>query len=469
MSKPNVILVMCDDLGYGDVGFNGNEVIQTPHLDAMASDGMRFTRFYAGGPVCSPTRGTCLTGRHYFRYGVTTANRGHLPAQEVTLAKMLKSMGYRTGHFGKWHLGTLTKDRRDSRRGGRADTVDHFAPPWERDFDVCFSTEARVPTWNPMVDETSGDFFGTYYWNEAGEPVDENIDGDDSRVIMDRALPFIQDCVKNDQPFLSVIWFHTPHEPVVAGPEYRAMYEDHDEDAQHYYGCVTAMDEQVGRLRAELKTLGVDQNTMVWFCSDNGPEGRTGQEGRKRGSTAGLRGRKRSLFNGGVGVPACMVWPEMVDAGQVSQMPCSTLDYFPTVKDVLGYQMPDERPLDGISLMPVLNGDMTQRPKPIPYRFLNQEEQMFGSPTLAMIDNQFKFLTNLSDSGDENLCFDLLTDPFETTNVIDAQGAFAQDMETQLREWLISCEKSHNGGDYDSPFSPVFSFEMVTGDWSLRS
>jgi arylsulfatase A-like enzyme len=469
MSRPNVILVMCDDLGYGDVGFNGHEVIQTPHLDAMVADGLRFTRFYAGGPVCSPTRGTCLTGRHYFRYGVTTANRGHLPVEEMTLAKMLKSQGYRTGHFGKWHLGTLTRDRRDSRRGGREDTHAHFAPPWGRDFDVCFSTEARVPTWNPMVDEHTGEFFGTHYWNEEGVPVDENMEGDDSRVVMDRALPFIRESVKAEQPFLSVIWFHTPHEPVVAGPEYRAMYADCDEGEQHYYGCVTAMDEQVGRLRAELKALDVDENTMVWFCSDNGPEGQTGQKGRQRGSTAGLRGRKRSLFNGGVGVPACMVWPGRVTAGSVSEMPCSTLDYFPTVMDVMGYQMPDERPIDGISLVPVLRGEMTMRPIPIPYRFLNQKDKMFGAPTIAMIGNQFKYLTNLSDTGEEDLVYDLLADPFEMNNVIDSQRAFASDMQTALREWLVSCEHSHNGDDYSEPFTPVFSFEEVSGDWSMRS
>ena len=107
MKTPNIILMMCDDLGYGDVGFNGNKIINTPNLDRLANNGIRFTRFYAGGPVCSPTRGTCLTGRHYFRYGVTHANRGHLPSQEITLARMLKSYGYTTGHFGKWHLGTL--------------------------------------------------------------------------------------------------------------------------------------------------------------------------------------------------------------------------------------------------------------------------------------------------------------------------------------------------------------------------
>ena len=148
MRSPNIILMMCDDLGYGDVGFNGNEIIKTPNLDKLASHGIRFTRFYAGGPVCSPTRGTCLTGRHYFRYGITHANRGHLPAQEMTLARMLKAFGYATGHFGKWHLGTL--DPNYSGKPNR-NPARNYAPPWERDYDASFATEYAVPTWDPAV------------------------------------------------------------------------------------------------------------------------------------------------------------------------------------------------------------------------------------------------------------------------------------------------------------------------------
>ncbi len=186
---PNIVLIMCDDLGYGDVGFNGNPVIQTPCLDAMRSEGSRFTRFFAGGPVCSPTRGTCLTGRHYSRYGVTHANQGRLPVQEVSLARVCKEFGYRTGHFGKWHLGTMTSDVRESNRGG-PDHPEEFSPPWLHGFDVCFSTEAKVPTWDPMVtpDEMGkggyrwgkpGTQFGTYYWNQKGLIVDDNLDGDE--------------------------------------------------------------------------------------------------------------------------------------------------------------------------------------------------------------------------------------------------------------------------------------------------
>lgn len=479
-TKPNIVLLMCDDLGYGDTGFNGNTMIQTPYLDALRAEGAAFTRFYVGGPVCSPTRGTCLTGRHYARYGVVHANRGRLPAQEVTLMDICRARGYRTGHFGKWHLGTLTRSVRDSNRGG-PDHLDHYAPPWVRGFDVCFSTEAKVPTWDPMVtpDERRADGtfrwgepgtpFGTFYWNEAGERVRDGLAGDDSRAIVDRALPFMRDCARAGVPFLAVVWFHAPHTPVVAGPEYRAMYADFSEDEQHYYGCVTAMDEQVGRLNRCIKDLGLEQTTMLWFCSDNGPEG-TGDpvlDARSRGSTGGLRGRKRSLFNGGVGVPALVTWPGHVTAGATYTMPCSTLDYLPTISDLLGYTMPDDRPIDGVSLLPMIDGGMATRPVPVPYRFLERREAMFGAPTLALTDNRYKLLTNLSGDGAEDLLFDVVDDPAETTNVIaSTQGRErAAAMRAYLRDFIASCRRSHQGGDYPVPYEPVNAFQEITGTW----
>jgi len=136
VDRPNIILCMADDLGWADPGFNGNSIIKTPSLDAMAEAGLRFTRFYSAAPVCSPTRGSCLTGRHPYRYGITFANVGHMPKEEVTLAEVLKTQGYATGHFGKWHLGTLTKTEKDSNRGGPRGAK-HYSPPWENGFDVC--------------------------------------------------------------------------------------------------------------------------------------------------------------------------------------------------------------------------------------------------------------------------------------------------------------------------------------------
>lgn len=459
-NRPNIILMMADDLGWGDPGFNGNRIIQTPNLDAMAKAGIRFTRFYSGGPVCSPTRGTCLTGRHYFRYGVTHANEGMLPKQEITVARALKPLGYRTGHFGKWHLGTLTRDIKDGRRGGPGTQT--YMPPWEHGFDVSFSTEQAVPTWDPMKNQP----FATKYWEGPGKYATENLEGDDSRVMMDRVIPFITQAAKAGDPFLAVVWFHAPHQPVVAGPRYRAMYSKYSEGEQHYHGCITALDEQVGRLRKELRTLGAAQNTMIWFASDNGPEGMTGDQGTNRGSTGGLRGRKRSLFSGGVNVPGLLEWPGRAQPGRVVDVTCSTLDYFPTIQEVTGARLPGKpRPIDGISLLPLIHGKTTTRPAPVCFRYIQPKRQMHGSPMIAMLEGRYKLLTNLSADGKEDMLYDVIADRSETKNILDAHSALAQSMKKRLRDWIESCKASHAGADYDGPFTPLEPFPVLTDTW----
>jgi arylsulfatase A-like enzyme len=215
---------MADDLGWGDTGYNGHPVLRTPNLDRMAAKGIRFERFYSGAPVCSPTRGSCLTGRHPYRYGIYDANSGHMQHEELTLAEFLQAHGYITGHFGKWHLGTLTTEIKDSNRGRPGDSA-HFSPPWENGFDVCFSTEAKVPTY---WQEDAYSTYGTYYWTGPEERVEvAEVKGDDSRLIMDRVLPFITDSVNRKRPFLSVIWFHAPHLPVISAPPYTDGYTEH--------------------------------------------------------------------------------------------------------------------------------------------------------------------------------------------------------------------------------------------------
>lgn len=435
--RPNVILCMADDLGWGDTGFNGNAIIRTSNLDAAAEAGILFRRFYSGAPVCSPTRGSCLTGRHPYRYGVFFANVGHMRNNEITLAEALRTQGYATGHFGKWHLGTLTTKEKDSNRGGPKG-AEHYSPPWKNGFDVCFSTEAKVPTWNPMKDPETNKPYGTYYWREDGAKVTENLDGDDSRVIMDRALPYIRNTVKSGKPFLAVIWFHTPHLPVVTGPEHRKPYSQYSEDEQHYYGCITAMDEQIGRLRAELRALSIADNTMFWFCSDNGPEGKDGKSGRTRGSAGPFRGRKRSLFEGGVRVPALLEWPAGVRAGRKTDVPCSTCDYFPTVLDALGFAMKGQRePIDGVSLLPLIEGAMSERPTPIGFESNKQ---------VSLTDNRYKIYS--SDGGKTYMLIDLLEDPGETRDIAPQNPQIVRAMKTTLDEWRRSCKDSLEGKDY---------------------
>jgi len=176
---------------------------------------------------------------------------------------------------------------------------------------------------------------------------------------------------------------------VDAGPQYRAMYSQYSEGEQHYYGCITALDEQVGRLRKELRNLGVAQNTMIWFTSDNGPEGMTGDQGTNRGSTGGLRGRKRSLFSGGVNVPGLLEWPGHAKPGRVTDVTCCTLDYFPTIQEVTGASLPGKpRPIDGISLLPLIHGKTVTRPTPVCFRYIQPKRQMHDSPMIAMLEGR---------------------------------------------------------------------------------
>ncbi|HEX6845343.1 MAG TPA: sulfatase-like hydrolase/transferase [Chitinophagaceae bacterium] len=171
--RPNIILIMADDLGIGDVGYN-NSIIKTPFIDDMAKEGIEFKRFYVSAPVCSPTRGSVLTGRNPYRYGVYSANVGYLKKEELCLAEVLKAENYITGHFGKWHLGTLTTKETDGNRGRINDST-NYSPPWMHGFDVCFSTESKVPTWDPMItpagfdtemgNKKPGEPVGSYYWH----------------------------------------------------------------------------------------------------------------------------------------------------------------------------------------------------------------------------------------------------------------------------------------------------------------
>lgn len=443
-SLPNIILIMADDMGWGDAGFMGNEVIQTPALDAMAEEGVVFNRFYAAAPVCSPTRGSCLTGRHPFRYGVYHANVGKLKDEEYGLAELAKDHNYTTGHFGKWHLGTLTHEKGDGNRSGDT-TV--YAPPWEHGFDKCFSTESKVPTWDPMLTPPTeicyegrknppGEPFGTYYWNENGEKVRTNLEGDDSRIIMDRAIPFIENAHQSNQPFLAVIWFHSPHLPVIAGPKYRELYQDNSVQEQHYYGSITAMDDQVGRLRKALDGLGISNNTLIFFTSDNGPEGGI-KDGCTQGTAAILKGRKRSLYEGGIRVPGIAVWPDMIKSPIVSSMPVVTSDYLPTVMDILNYDMPDAYPLDGISLLPLFRGEQQERPTPIGFQSGKQQ---------AFIGQRHKLYS--LDQGKTFELYDLIEDPSETEDLSVQLEDKKREMADQLSNWIQSCKRSDEGKDY---------------------
>lgn len=442
--KPNIILLMADDLGWGDTGFNGNTLIKTPNLDQMASEGVRFTRFYSASAECSPTRASVLTGRNPFRTGVFHANTGILRPEEVSLPELLQEEGYSTGHFGKWHLGSLTQTENDANRGKPGNTKD-YNPPALHGYDDAFVTESKVPTWDPMkmpldrFNQAGWDYlkegeafepFGTAYWDIKGGKVTENLEGDDSRIIMDRVIPFIGHSTQKNAPFFAVVWFHAPHMPCVAGPKYQEMYAGQSSLMQNYAGCITAMDEQIGRLRTYLKEKGVDSNTMIWFCSDNGPENGN------PGTTGGFRERKRSLHEGGVRVPGLLVWPEKIKKAFVTDIPCVTSDYLPTIVQVLAINQSKTPYLtDGISLLPLLEGKMKERPVPVGFCFGNQ---------LSWSDNQYKLYAR----GGRYEVYDLVKDPTERQPIKPEENPLFQAMKKDLLKFVGSCRSSFEGNEY---------------------
>lgn len=452
---PNIILCMSDDQGWGDTGYGGHPVLKTPNLDAMARAGLVFNRFYAASAQCSPTRASVLTGRHPYRYGIPAANHGRLPHEEITLAELLKTRGYATGHFGKWHLGTLSTTDASVNRGSGHTLVKFFSPPWKNGFDSCFSTESKVPTWDPMIgpaeyapwwdpitDPAKAHPFGTPYYGSDGSQAADHLHGDDSRIIMDRVLRFIRHTA-GQQPFLAVVWFHAPHMPVVAGPDDTLRFPGEDRYHQHYYGCITALDREVGRLRNELRQLGVARNTMFWYCSDNGPERKFGLAA---GSTGSLRGHKRSLFEGGIRVPGVLEWPAQVAAGSQTDIPVCTSDYVPTILDVLEMKMPDERPIDGTSLVPLLQGRMQVRTDPIAFEFPTGERSA-GSPPVALIENRYKLVSDMS-AGGRDMLFDIVADPQETVDLSTGMPEHVTRMKQVLANWRASCRSSAAGKDY---------------------
>lgn len=448
--KPNIILVMTDDLGWGDTGFNGNKKIITPNIDKLASNGVILDRFYSASAVCSPTRASVMTGRNPYRTDVPHANQGHLKEGEITIAEILKEQGYATGHFGKWHLGTLTKKSRDGNRGGKPKNFQHYTIPTSHGYDEYFCSESKVPTYDPMIrpatfekgeslhfgwksvdDKESTNKYGSAYW-VGNEKIDTtNLEGDDSKILMDRIIPFIQRSVDQEKPFFTTVWFHTPHLPVVSDKAHRERYSSLNLREQIYFGTITAMDEQMGRLWLMLESLNIDEETIIMFCSDNGPEKKT------PGSASIFRQRKRSLYEGGVRVPAFAIWKGHIKGGQRLEFPSVTSDYLPTILDILNIEFPDKRPIDGESIWPVLTENKKMRDRPIGFLFANKQ---------SWVNNQYKLIS--VDGGESFELYDLLNDKSEKENIIKKEPEIASVMKQDLKKWMKSVTNSKMGKDY---------------------
>lgn len=407
--RPNIILVMADDQGWGQTGYYDHPHLETPNLDAMAANGMRFDRFYAAAAVCTPTRASVLTGRIPRRAGVNGVG-GTLRLEEKTLPQALKAAGYTTAHFGKWHLNGI-------RGGGMPVLPDDPNHPGHYGFDYWLST-TNFYDMDPLM-ARNGEFV--------------YIEGESSELVVDDALEFMERT--RDTPFLAVIWYGSPHRPFEAPEEYIKPFLDQglSERQATHLAEIVGIDRSIGALRKGLRDMGIAENTVVWYCSDNG-----GLDDDPH-SVGVLRGHKGSLWEGGLRVPGIIEWPGTIRPG-VTDFPASTMDIMPTIVDLLN--LPEDSMLDvvdGISLIPLFRGKTPDRGGSI----------AFGNGS-ALIDGKFKLYghqENRRDPVDWKL-FDLENDPGETTDVSGQYPERVDRMRAEAEKISASVRESAAGNDY---------------------
>ncbi|NNM30375.1 MAG: sulfatase-like hydrolase/transferase [Akkermansiaceae bacterium] len=432
---------MADDMGWGQTGYYDHPVLKTPHLDAMAANGLRFDRFYAGGPVCSPTRASVLTGRTHDRTGVQS--HGYpLRLQEKTVAQALRAAGYATGHFGKWHLNGL-------RGPGVPILGDDTHHPGAMGFDEWLSMTNFFDL-DPVMSRKG---------------VFEEFEGDSSEIIVAEALKFIRSRAKEGKPSFTVIWYGTPHSPWMALKKDQELFPGLNAKSRDHYGELAAMDRSIGTLRKGLRDHGIAENTLVWFCSDNG-----GLSGFEPDTVGGLRGYKGSLYEGGLRVPAVIEWPEGIAKPRATSFPAAVMDIFPTIAEVAG--LPAEamlQPQDGTSLKPLFAGEIGKRVKPIGFRYSGRG---------AMVDNDFKLMTGPIEKG-RFVLYDLANDPAESADASREHPEVAARLRKAFMVWNETVKMSVDGKDYpegkvDTPQPPRQFWTEVEGyrpyfaEWKKR-
>jgi len=448
---PNVVLVMADDQGWGDMAYNGHDLLKTPNFDQAAAEGLRFDRFYAAAPVCSPTRASVMTGRHPNRMGVFKWGYPMRP-QEITIAEALKTAGYTTAHFGKWHLGSV---RNESPAHPGRNGFDHWlSAPNFYDNDPVMSLMGKATP----------------------------IEGESSVIAAEAAIEWMGQQAAGDAPFLAVVWFGSPHSPHRAVEQDRKLYEDQPAKLQNFYGEITGMDRAFGMLRDALTDLKVRDDTILWYTSDNGALPGVG-------STGGHRGNKGSVYEGGLLVPAIIEWPAKITQPRVTDVRCNSSDIYPTLLEIAGVTMKNQPQLDGASLKGLITSGEVSRDKPM--GFWDYSTRGISTPSARWMADLLKAQQNGGDlpphpssqnaaklpspayptdsfpghaawiAGDWKLhrkqagggkvsweLYDLAADPAEKQDMLSTEGDRADAMRPQLESWLVSVVNSLNGEDY---------------------
>lgn len=430
MNKPNVIIIMTDDQGYGDLSCMGAEDFVTPNIDSLAENGIRFSSMYSGSPVCSPSRACLLTGRYPGNAGVRAILAGHrrasgLTPEVPTVATALKKLGYKTGMSGKWHLGLKDECRPnmngfDEFSGFLAGCVDYYS---------------HIFYWG-MAD---GNTNPTHDLWENGEEVYDNGSYMTER-ITEKSIDFIRR--HKDEPFMLYVAYNAPHYPMHAPEKYMKRFSHLPWDRQVMAAMISAVDDGVGEIKNELIRQGIADNTIIYFQSDNGPsrESRNWLDGRTDlyyGGTSGIfKGHKFSLFDGGIRIPAVLSWPEKL-SGRVVDTPHIAADIFPTILEVCGGDV-NEYELDGKSLVPLINGSGEALHD---YLFWEMEGQT------AVRKGRYKLVINgrleeFSEVQDEYFLSDIEADPGERNNLADELPEICEELKNAALNWRAGIEEN---------------------------
>lgn len=419
-TNPNIIFILCDDLGWGDLACYGHTLIKTPNIDRLASEGTVFTQFYSSSPVCSPSRAAFMTGQFPARLAIHDYLPSPLLPHQVeagtvpfldpsvpTVSRMLRRAGYATAHFGKWHLGD----------GPGAPEVTDYG------FDRCRITHGVGPSYDN-------------WWNDAGFRARA------SGLFVDEAIKFVEEC---DKPFYINLWPLDPHATLNPTPEQMEPYKHlmpgkgvtYPGAMAVYYSVVTNLDAQIGRLLNRLDELGAADNTLILFASDNGPEDICipGSSHSAAGDTP-FRGRKRSLYDGGVRMPFIARWPGVVPAGRVNDKSVvSAVDFLPTLSALGGCDLSSNVQADGENIYDVIQGSHRVRTKPLfwDYRFRQAGSLIHHSPQLAIREGDWKLLMN-RDGGRIEL-YDVSGNRMEVDNLADQNPEIAASLAARLLKW----------------------------------
>lgn len=430
-SQPNILFIYADDLGFGDLACHGHPRIQTPHLDRLAREGTDFWSFTVVNPVCSPSRTGIVTGQYPSRWGVHQHFATHgqnaernmpdwLDPKAPSLPRVLKEAGYRTAHFGKWHLSG----------GGIAD-----APlPAAYGYD-----QAAVWT-GPGAHVFDG--LDHPFASGKASAHDSHAASWISVAATDHTLRFIRE--SKNTPFYINLWLHETHHLVSATEDDKKPYPDVSEPHRTYYAAVTRADRQVGRVLDLLDELGIANNTLVMFSSDNGPENSHDQLDQmfyySQGSTGGLRGRKRSLLMGGINVPFIVRWPAVVPAGRVDkETALAAVDVFPTVLAATGIKPPADFQSDGEAMLAALRGQTQVRSKPL-FWWWQGGHRGDDWPAFAMRDGPW--VLTLDKHQERRELHHLIKDRFQTHNQADAEPERVSRMTAAIHHWFETLPKA---------------------------